>query len=278
MATDTQEQAFGPMEAEKMEIIEEDMLDILILEKEREWLAQPFQPYYNMAEEDDERAEASIEFKKQGREQIMKMRGEEIKDICKKYWIENEESRKQDFDEEELEYSVNQVKKRQWENDSKMEHSKHEYHRVLDRMEKDMGKAKKKIEEILTTICYKRPDISSQWQWYKTLQEIEEYDEVSIMLGIKTQSRVWVGRIYNDEGYRYYMKCKKNQGVEDIPEIDLLITSNGYITRNNELINIEDTMISRMVESMLNKKQLVTSRIMAIYHKWLDEEEGKEEN
>ncbi|ETO05674.1 hypothetical protein RFI_31723 [Reticulomyxa filosa] len=262
MTTDLQqentEQAHGPMEAEKMEIIDNDQLDTLLIKKEREWLMKPFEPYYDMSEEDDEAATASIEFKKRGREEIIKTNDEEIKQICKRYWLENEDSRKQDFDEEELEYTVNIARRGQMESESKEEYGLHENKRIKEMMEKDMGTAKGKIREILTIVCYRKPEIASQWLWYKVLQEIIEEDEVKIVLGQKTSTTVWIGRIYNDEGYRYYMKCKKNQ--DDIPEIGLRVTTNGYITDNNELINIEDTMISRMAETMLNKKQLVTAR------------------
>ncbi|ETO07089.1 hypothetical protein RFI_30300 [Reticulomyxa filosa] len=236
----------------------------------------PFEAYYDMNADDDE-AEASIEFKIKGREEVKRCKDEEIKEICRKFWIENESSRKQDFEEEELEFSTNMVKKREWENNSKMEHSKHENARIIEMMEKDIYKANTRIKEILSTICYRTPSTTSQWQWFKTLEEVIEEEEIGIVLGYRTESRVWLGRIYNDEGYRYYMKCKKNQSSENIPEVDLKVTSNGYITVDNKLINIEDTMISRMVEVMLNKKQLITSSMVRSYHNWLIEEEKEKE-
>ncbi|ETO05441.1 hypothetical protein RFI_31956 [Reticulomyxa filosa] len=259
-------QAHGPMEVDKMEILDDDILDKLIIEKERQRLAQPFEAYYDMNADDDE-AEASIEFKMKGIEEVKRCEDEEIKEICRKFWIENESSRKQDFEEEELEFSTNMVKKRY----------KHENARIIEMMEKDMYKSHTRIKEILSTICYRTPSITNQWQWFKTLEEVIENDELGIVLVYKTQSRVWLCRIYNDEGYRYYMKCKKNQSAENIPEVDLKVTSNGYITVDNKLINIEDTMISRMVEVMLNKKQLITSSMVRSYHNLLIEEEKEKE-
>ncbi|ETO05826.1 hypothetical protein RFI_31570 [Reticulomyxa filosa] len=58
---------------------------------------------YNM-NADDEETEASIDFKINGRNAIDKSTDQEIKEACEKYWIENDRNRKEEFEEEDLEY------------------------------------------------------------------------------------------------------------------------------------------------------------------------------